>query len=62
MLIDSAVRAVKGILKDTKGLVAAIFYLLRATKGPDNEVDTRIQKKVFDGHKDAYFRECKMKW
>jgi branched-chain amino acid transport system substrate-binding protein len=85
MLIDSAVRAVKGNLKDTKGLVRAMrkadfnsirgkftynvnhhpiqdFYLLRATKGADGEVHTRIQKKIFDDHKDSYFRNCKMDW
>jgi branched-chain amino acid transport system substrate-binding protein len=85
MLIDSAVRAVKGDLKDVKGMVAAMrkadfksvrgpfeynvnhhpiqdFYLLRATKGADGEVHTRIQKKVFDDHKDSYYQDCKMKW
>jgi branched-chain amino acid transport system substrate-binding protein len=85
MLIDSAVRAVKGNLEDTKGLVKAMrkadfnsirgkftynvnhhpiqdFYLLRATKGDDGEVHTRIQKKFFDNHKDSYYRQCKMDW
>ena len=38
------------------------FYLLRATKGPGDEVHTRIQKKIFDNHKDSYYRDCKMKW
>jgi branched-chain amino acid transport system substrate-binding protein len=38
------------------------FYLLRATKGSDGEVHTRIQKKVFDDHKDAYYKDCKMAW
>ena len=85
MLIDSAVRAVKGNVKDTKGLVQAMrkadfesirgpfkynvnhhpiqdFYLLRAVKGADGGVHTQIQKKVFDNHKDAYYKECRMKW
>jgi branched-chain amino acid transport system substrate-binding protein len=38
------------------------FYLLRAEKGADGAVHTLIQKKVFDDHKDAYYKECKMKW
>lgn len=85
LLIDSAVKAVKGNLKDTKGMVSAMrkanyesirgpfkfnvnhhpiqdFYLLRAEKGKDGEVEMKIQKKVFDDHKDAYYNECKMKW
>jgi branched-chain amino acid transport system substrate-binding protein len=85
MLIDSAVRAVKGNVKDTTAMVAAMrkanyksirgdfkfnnnhhpiqdFYLLRAVKGGPDGVEMRIQKKVFDDHKDAYYQECKMKW
>jgi branched-chain amino acid transport system substrate-binding protein len=85
LLIDSAVRAVKGNVKDTKGMVAAMrkadfkslrgpfkynvnhhpiqdFYLLRAEKLKSGEIEMRIQKKVFDDHKDSYYQDCKMKW
>jgi branched-chain amino acid transport system substrate-binding protein len=85
MLIDSAVRAVKGNLKDTKGMVAAMrkadfkslrgpftynnnhhpiqnFYLLRAEKVASGDIEMRIQKTVFEKHKDAYHQDCKMKW
>jgi branched-chain amino acid transport system substrate-binding protein len=85
MLIDSAVRAVKGNLADVKGMVKAMrkadfksirgpftynvnhhpiqdFYLLRATKSRGEDVHMEIQKKVFNDHKDAYFRQCKMEW
>jgi branched-chain amino acid transport system substrate-binding protein len=85
LLIDSAVKAVKGNVKDTKAMVAAMrkadydsirgrykfnnnhhpiqnFYLLRAEKGGPEGVEMKIQKKVFDNHKDAYHQECKMKW
>ena len=85
LLIDSAVRAVKGDLKDTKGLVAALrkadftsirgkfsfnvnhhpiqnFYLLKAIKGASGEMEMQIQKAVFENHKDAYYKDCKMKW
>jgi branched-chain amino acid transport system substrate-binding protein len=86
MLIDSAVRAVKGNVKDTKGMVAAMrkadyksirgdfkfnnnhhpiqdFYLLKAVKGNAPEgVEMRIERKVFEDHKDAYHQDCKMKW
>ncbi|HZM32864.1 MAG TPA: ABC transporter substrate-binding protein [Burkholderiales bacterium] len=87
MLIDSAVKAVKGNVKDTKGMVAAMrkanynsirgpykfnvnhhpiqdFYLLKAvkdSKAPEG-VAMRIEKKVFEDHKDAYYQDCKMKW
>jgi branched-chain amino acid transport system substrate-binding protein len=84
-LIDSAVRAVKGNTKDTKGMVAAMrkanyesirgpfkfnnnhhpiqdFFLLRAEKGGPDGVEMKIQKKVFEDHKDAYHQDCKMKW
>jgi branched-chain amino acid transport system substrate-binding protein len=84
MLIDSAVKAVKGNLKDTKGMVAAMrkadfqslrgpfqynvnhhpiqnFYLLRAEK-VGNDIEMRIQKTVFEKHKDSYYQDCKMKW
>jgi branched-chain amino acid transport system substrate-binding protein len=87
MLIDSAVRAVKGNVKDTKGMVAAMrkadfksirgpfkfnvnhhpiedFYLLKAVKDDKSPegITMQIEKKVFDDHKDAYYKECKMKW
>ena len=85
MLIDAAVRANKGSLKDTKAVVAAMrkanydsirgkfqwnvnqhpiqdFYLLRAEKRPGGDVEMRIQRKVFEKHKDAYYQDCKMAW
>ena len=87
LLIDSAVRAVKGNVKDTKGMVAAMrkanyksirgdfkfnnnhhpiqdFYLLRAVKDSNapEGITMKIEKKVFEDHKDAYHQECKMKW
>ncbi len=85
MLIDSAVRAVKGDVKDTKGMVAAMrkadfkslrgpfqynvnhhpiqnFYLLRTEKLKNGEIEMRIQKTVFEKHKDSYYQDCKMKW
>ena len=37
------------------------FFLLRAEKGTDG-VEMRIQKKVFEQHKDAYYQDCKMPW
>ncbi|MEK6243364.1 MAG: ABC transporter substrate-binding protein [Pseudomonadota bacterium] len=86
LLIDSAVRAVKGNLADKKGMIAAMrkanfnstrgkftfnhnhfpiqnFYLLKAVSGPaggDPVMET--QKAVFTNHKDAYAKDCKMKW
>ena len=85
MLIDSAVRAVKGNVKDTKGMVAAMrkanfnslrgpftynvnhhpiqnFYLLRTEKLGNGDIEMRIQKTVFEKHKDSYYQDCKMKW
>ncbi|MGQ0653427.1 MAG: ABC transporter substrate-binding protein [Betaproteobacteria bacterium] len=85
MLIDSAVKAVKGNVKDTKGMVAAMrkanfnslrgpfqynvnhhpiqnFYLLNTVKLPNGDIEMRIQKTVFEKHKDSYSQECKMKW
>jgi branched-chain amino acid transport system substrate-binding protein len=85
MLIDAAVRANKGSLKDTKAVVMAMrkakydsirgpfkwnvnqhpiqdFYLLRAEKRPGGDVEMRIQRKVFEDHKDSYYQECKMPW
>jgi len=87
MLIDSAVRAVKGNLADKKGMIAAMrkadfasvrgkftyntnhfpiqnFYLLKAVAGPTPGGDPvmEIQKTVFTNHKDAYSKDCPMKW
>jgi len=85
LLIDSAVKATKGNLKDTKALVAAMrkanfnsirgpfqynvnhhpiqnFYLLRAEKVAGGDIEMRIQKTIFEKHKDAYSQDCKMKW
>ena len=85
MLIDSAVKAVKGKVSDTKAMVNAMrkadydsirgrykfnvnhhpiqdFYLLKAVKGGKDGAEMKIEKKVFDDHKDAYYKECKMKW
>ncbi|HWM42674.1 MAG TPA: ABC transporter substrate-binding protein, partial [Burkholderiales bacterium] len=78
MLIDSAVKAVKGNVKDTKGMVAAMrkanfnslrgpfqynvnhhpiqnFYLLKTEKLQNGEIEMRIQKTVFEKHKDSYY-------
>ena len=38
------------------------FYLLRAEKGGPDGVQMKIQRKVFDDHKDAYYQDCKMAW
>jgi branched-chain amino acid transport system substrate-binding protein len=38
------------------------FFLLRAEKGADGQVEMRIQRKVFDKHKDAYYQDCHMPW
>jgi branched-chain amino acid transport system substrate-binding protein len=38
------------------------FYLHRAEKGGPDGVEMRIQKKVFDDHKDSYYQDCKMPW
>jgi branched-chain amino acid transport system substrate-binding protein len=85
MLIDSAVKAVKGNLKDTKGMVTAMrkanfaslrgpfqynvnhhpiqnFYLLKAEKAANGDIEMHIQKTIFEKHKDSYYQECKMKW
>jgi branched-chain amino acid transport system substrate-binding protein len=85
MLIDSAVKATKGNLKDTKALVAAMrkanfsslrgpfqynvnhhpiqnFYLLRAEKQKNGDIEMKIQKTVFEKQKDSYYQDCKMKW
>jgi branched-chain amino acid transport system substrate-binding protein len=86
LLIDSAVRAVKGDLANKKGMIAAMrkadfksvrgkfeyntnhfpiqnFYLLKAVAGgPGQDPVMEIQKPVFTNHKDAYYKECPMKW
>jgi len=85
LLIDSAVRATRGDLKDTRALVAAMrkadfnsirgpfqyninhhpiqnFYLLRAEKVAGGDIEMRIQKTIFEKHKDSYSQDCKMKW
>ena len=87
MLIDSAVRAVKGNLADKKGMIGAMrkanfnsvrgkytynvnhfpienFYLLKAVAGatPGSDPVMEIQKTVFSNYKDAYAKDCKMKW
>ena len=87
MLIDSAVRAVKGNLADKKGMVAAMrkanfpstrgkyaynhnhfpiqnFYLLKTVAGAGAGADPvmEIQETVFANHKDAYAKDCAMKW
>ena len=38
------------------------FYLFKATKGGPDGVQMSVEKKVFDEHKDSYYKECKMKW
>jgi branched-chain amino acid transport system substrate-binding protein len=86
MLIDSAVKAVKGNLADKKGMIAAMrkanydslrgkytynnnhfpiqnFYLLKAVAGPAGKDPVmEIQKTIFTNHKDAYGKDCSMKW
>jgi branched-chain amino acid transport system substrate-binding protein len=85
LLIDSAVKAVKGKVSDSKAMVQAMrkadydsirgrykfnvnhhpiqnFYLLKAVKGGQDGAEMKIEKKVFDSHKDSYYQDCKMKW
>ena len=85
LLIDSAVRAVRGNLADRPGMIAAMrkadfkstrgpftynvnqfpiqnFYLLRVVQNSDGEYATQIQSTVFEAHKDAYYKDCPMKW
>jgi branched-chain amino acid transport system substrate-binding protein len=38
------------------------FYLLQAVKGAGGAVEMQIQKTVFENHRDAYYKECGMKW
>ena len=84
MLIDSAIKAVKGNLKNVDGMVKAMekanfkslrgpfqynvnhhpiqnFYLLKTEKLANGEIEMRIQKTIFEKHKDSYYQECKMK-
>jgi len=84
MLMDSAVRAVKGNLKNVDGMVKAMekadfkslrgpftynvnhhpiqnFYLLKTEKLASGDIEMRIQKTIFEKHKDSYFQDCKMK-
>jgi branched-chain amino acid transport system substrate-binding protein len=86
LLIDSAVRATKGNLKDTDALIRAMrkadfnstrgkftfghnnhpiqnFYLLKTVSGAGGgDPVMEIQKAVFTNHKDAYGKDCKLKW
>jgi branched-chain amino acid transport system substrate-binding protein len=87
LLIDSAVRGVKGNLADKKGMIAVMrkadfkstrgkfsygqnhfpienFYLLKTVAGATPTADPvmEIQQTVFKDHKDAYGKDCKMKW
>ena len=87
MLIDSAVKAVKGNLADKKGMIAAMrkadfkstrgafkfghnhfpvqnFYLLKTVAGATPTADPvmEIAQTVFKDHRDAYGKDCKMKW
>jgi branched-chain amino acid transport system substrate-binding protein len=85
LLIDSAVRAVKGNVADKAGMIAAMrkadfkstrgpftfntnhfpienFYLLKVVQNPDGEYATQIQSTVFEAHRDAYYKDCPMKW
>jgi len=84
MLIDSAVKANKGSLKDKQAVIAAMrkanydsirgpykfnnnhhpiqdFFLLQAVKGGKDGAHMEIKRKVFDDHKDSYYKDCKMK-
>src|SRR3989454_11832006 len=38
------------------------FYLLRAEKAASGDIEMRIQKTIFQNHKDSYYQDCKMKW
>jgi branched-chain amino acid transport system substrate-binding protein len=83
MLIDSAIKAVKGDLQNVDGMVKAMekanfqslrgpftynvnhhpiqnFYLLKTEKLSNGDIEMRIQKTIFEKHKDSYYQECKM--
>jgi len=38
------------------------FYLLKAVTAAGGDIEMRIQKTVFENHKDAYYQDCPMKW
>ena len=38
------------------------LYLLKTEKLKNGEIEMRIQKTVFEKHKDSYYQDCKMKW
>ncbi|HXU42967.1 MAG TPA: ABC transporter substrate-binding protein [Burkholderiales bacterium] len=84
MLIDSAIKAVKGNLSNVDGMVKEMekanfrslrgpftynvnhhpiqnFYLLKTEKLASGDIEMRIQKTIFEKHKDSYFQDCKMK-
>jgi branched-chain amino acid transport system substrate-binding protein len=85
LLIDSAIRAVKGDLSNKKGMIDAMrkadyestrgkytynvnhfpiqnFYLLKTVKTADGDYAMQTQRVVFESHKDAYHKDCGMKW
>lgn len=37
------------------------FYLMKAVKGDDGKVATKIVQTIFTSHKDSYYQECHMK-
>ncbi|MCG6876265.1 MAG: ABC transporter substrate-binding protein [Betaproteobacteria bacterium] len=37
------------------------YYLLQAVRNPAGQVEMQIQKVVLENHKDAYYKECRMK-
>jgi branched-chain amino acid transport system substrate-binding protein len=37
------------------------FYLLKTEKLSNGEIEMRIQKTIFEKHKDSYYQDCKMK-
>jgi branched-chain amino acid transport system substrate-binding protein len=84
-LIDSAVRAVGGNLKDHDGLRAAMrkadyastrgkytynvnhhpiqnYYKREVVRGADGKATIVNRGIVLKNHKDAYYKQCKMKW
>ena len=38
------------------------FYLLKTVKTADGDYAMQTQRAVFENHKDAYYKECGMKW
>jgi len=84
MLIDSAIKAVKGNLANVDGMVKEMekadfkslrgpftynvnhhpiqnFYLLKTEKLSNGDIEMRIQKTIFEKHKDSYYQDCHMK-